>query len=123
MCFEDFDDAPEKQPEPSAPPLSPGALQDGAPVPGSGAAGDRDGRAGPSGRDKGKGRAAAGDAELRTPLLPPLGLAHSGCDSSGQWLALTLTLTLTLVLEYSCACRCCRRWGWCTAAATAVGSG
>ena len=77
VCFEDFDDAPSAPPLPRAGlPGEPGgaAAERAAGAEGAGPSGSGRGAAAP---DKGKA-AAAGDAELRTPLLPPLRPRQSG---------------------------------------------
>ncbi|KAK9839452.1 hypothetical protein WJX81_003096 [Elliptochloris bilobata] len=86
VCFEDFEDAPAAQPPPSAPPLPLSGFPDPA-------TGFRD----PAGRSSGAAEASGGggregdcdegkstmmsDAELCSPLLPPLGSRHSGRGS------------------------------------------
>ena len=75
VCFEDFEDAAAPQPAPSAPPLpaegfrDPAGRSSGATETSrtSKAEGEREGEAAP-----------VSDAELCSPLLPPLGSQHSG---------------------------------------------
>ncbi len=98
VCFEDFDDAP------SAPPLPRASLPGEAGVAAAERADGAEG-AGPSGGSRGaaapdKGKAAAaGDAELRTPLLPPLRPRQSGCVAARAALAPAAPRV----------CACCKR--------------
>ena len=75
VCFEDFEDDAAPQPPPSAPPLPAEGFRDPA-----GRSSGATEASGPSkGEDEREGEAApVSDAELCSPLLPPLGSQHSG---------------------------------------------
>ena len=75
VCFEDFEDAAAPQPPPSAPPLPAEGFRDPA-----GRSSGAPEASGPSKAEDERECEAApvSDAELCSPLLPPLGSQHSG---------------------------------------------